>query len=181
MYICSLGVLVSVLTPDGPYTIMSRMLDLSSLLSLADIHLPVGHLLICVNSTGLVGVLSARIATPVVLSGLSGSNPNAATPIMSGGSWCMNCVISSSDFQSVPDSPSTSSASALISEAMVLALGIQLSPLVLCFQPFVFRVAIFSTCLECFVLHLCVGWVSWLDVGILGVAVAVVLVGSCLM
>ena len=86
MYSCSLGFLVSALTPDGPYTIISLILDLSSLLSLADIHLPVGHLLICVNSTGLVGVLSASIATPVVLSGLSGSNPNAATPIMSGGS-----------------------------------------------------------------------------------------------
>ena len=123
MYSCSLGFLVSVLTPDGPYTIISLMLDLSSLLSLADIHLPVGHLLICVNSTGLVGVLSASKATPVVLNGLSGSKPNAATPIMSGGSCCMNCVISSSDFQSVPESPSTSSASALISEAMVWPWG----------------------------------------------------------
>ena len=35
----------------------------------------------------------------------------------------MNWLISSSDFQSVPDRPSTSSVSALISEAMFLALG----------------------------------------------------------
>ena len=71
---CSLGVLVIVLSPDCPYTIMILMLDLSSLLSLAEIHLPVGHFLMCENSTGLVGVLCASIATPVVLCGLSGSN-----------------------------------------------------------------------------------------------------------
>ena len=180
-YNCSLGFVVSALTPEGPYTIMSRMLDLSSLFSLAVIHLPVGHFLMCVNSTGLVGVLCASIATPVVLSGLSGSKPNAATPMMSGGSWLMNCLISSSAFQSVPDSPSTSSASALISDAMVLALGIQLSPLFLCFHPFVFNVAMFSVCLEYFALCLCVGCVFWCGVGVSWFGVAVVLIGVCLM
>ena len=74
-------VVVSALTPEGPYTIMSLMLDLSSRFSLADIHLPVGHFLMCVNSTGLVGVLCANIATPVVLNGLSGVKPKAATPL----------------------------------------------------------------------------------------------------
>jgi len=54
-----LGACVSGLLPVGPYTTMVLMLDLSSLLSLADIHLPVGHLLMCENSTGFgfVGVL----------------------------------------------------------------------------------------------------------------------------
>ena len=99
----------------------------------------------------------------------------------------MNWFISSSDFQSVPDSPSTRSDSALISDAMVLALGIQLSPLVLCFQPLVFSVAMLSMCLAfVFVRVLLVFPVSLLGVGVwlqevavCCVAVSLLVAGVC--
>ncbi len=67
--------------------------------------------------------------------------------MMSGGSWLMNWLISSSDFQSAPVSPRVSRFSALMSEAIVLAFGIQLSPLELCFHPRVFIVPSVSVCL----------------------------------
>ena len=126
---------------------MILMLDLSSRLILVEIHLPVGHLCVCVSSMGLVGLFWISSATPVVLPGRSVSCPCAPIPMKSGGSCSMKFCMSCSAFQSVPVSPIMCMFSALMRLVMVLVLGIHLSPCVLCFQSLMLIVAIVSVCL----------------------------------